>query len=67
MTSKEVMMTSIFKEFGQKYHIFEGESCFKFSNFVLALRMTFKFSSSVVKGLKLKARESCGLILTRIN
>ena len=43
---------------------FAGWSWFKFNNLGLALVITFKFYTSVAKGLKLKVRNFLGLIPT---
>ena len=43
---------------------FEGSSWFKCNNLGLALVTNLKFYTSVSKGLKLKVRKFCGLILT---
>ena len=43
---------------------FEGWSWFKFNNLGLAIGMNLKFYTSVVNGLKLKAKKFCGLVPT---
>ena len=58
---REVIITSILKEFNQKNYFLEGWSWFNFNNFGLALGMTFKFNTSVVKGLKVKLKMFWGL------
>ena len=47
-----------------KTTFFEGWSWFKFDNLGLELGKNLKFYTSVVKGLKLKARKFWGLIPT---
>ena len=48
----------------RKTTFFEGWSWFRFNNLGLAIGTTFKFYTSVAKGLKLKVRKFCGLIPT---
>ena len=61
---RQVIITSILKEFHPKNHFFEGQPWFKFNYLRLALGMDFKFSISIAKSLKLKVRKLFGLILT---
>ena len=60
------MINSILLRFDQINHFFEEWSWFKFNNLGLALGTNVKFYTSVTKGLKLKVRMFCGLILTFI-
>ena len=60
------IINSILLRFDQKNHFFEEWSWFKFNNLGLALGTNVKFYTSVTKGLKLKVRMFCGLILTFI-
>ena len=48
----------------KKIKHFQGYSWFKLNNLGLALSMALKFYTSAAKGLKLKVRKFCGLILT---
>ena len=61
---RQVIITSILKEFHPKNHFFEGYPWFKFNYLRLALGMGFKFSISMIKSLKLKVRKLLGLIPT---
>ena len=62
---KKVIITSFLQGFEQKnLFLFKGCSWFKFNNLGLALSMSFKFYTSVAKGLKLKVRKFWGLIHT---
>ena len=58
---REVIITSVLKEFDQKNYFFEGWSWFNFNNLGLALGMTLKFNKSVAKGLKVKLKMFWGL------
>ena len=64
ISRSKVIITSILYQFDQKSHFFEWWSWFKFKNLRLALDMTSKFFTNVIKELKLKVRKFCGLSLT---
>ena len=51
-------------DFTRKIKLFEVCSWFKFNNLGLALSMALKSYTSAAKGLKLKVRKFCWVILT---
>ena len=56
ISMKELLTTSILQGFDQKNNFFEGCFWFKLNNLGLTIGMALKFSTSAVKGLKLKVR-----------
>ena len=64
ISRKEIIITSIVKGLDQKSNVFEVWSCFKFTNFRLALGMPLKRYTSFVKVLKLQSRKVSRIILT---
>ena len=61
---EKLSQPQFYKDLTRKTTFFEGWSWFKFDNLGLELGKNLKFYTSVVKGLKLKARKFWGLIPT---